>query len=102
MSETQRNRYDPKGSHEDPEDDHHYRGIVCGVLDAVLPARHLVLVPASHATGDAGIRPSRPLCLRQPQHVLRPGHLRFLHTLISCGHSRLLVQEKSEFFSKIT
>ncbi len=102
LSETQWSRHNPKSTHEDPEDDHHHCGVICGVLDTILPARHLVLVSASYASGDARIHPSRSLRLRQPQHMLRSGHLWFLHTLVPNGHNQLLQQKESKLFSQIT
>lgn len=102
LSETQWNQHDSQSTHEDPEDDDHHCGIICGVLDAVLSAWHLVLVPASYAAVDARIHPPCSLRLRQPQHVLRSGHLWFLHALVPSGHSQLLLQKESKLFSQIT
>lgn len=64
MPETERDGHDPQGTDEDLEDDHRDRGLLRCVLDALLPAGHLVLVPATHATGHAGVRSPRPLRFR--------------------------------------
>lgn len=84
MPETKWDGHDPQGQDEDAEDDHHHRHVVRGVLDALLPAGNLVLVPAGDAEGDPGVHSPHPLRLREPQHLLRSGHLRLVHALLPC------------------
>ncbi len=81
-SETQRHRHDPEGPDEDAEDDHHHRPVVRGLLDALLFAGHLVLVPAGDAEGHARVHPSPALRVRESEHLLWPGDLRSLHALV--------------------
>lgn len=88
MPPTQWSRHDPQGADEDPEDDRGHRQLLHYLLDAVLPAGDLVLVPAQHDQAHARVCPPHTVCLWQPQHVLRPRHLRLLHAVFPGGLGR--------------
>ena len=101
LPETQRDRHDPQSANEDLEDDDKDCSHLCGVLDPLLPAGDLVLVPATDAPGHPGVCAPRPLCLRQPQHLLRPNHLRVLHPVVPRRPGALLAQAPPEHLTQI-
>lgn len=87
---SQRHWHYPEGPDEDSEDDGGHRAVLRGMLDSILPAGDLVLVPAWHAACHTWVRAPRPLCVWEPEHLLRPCHLWLLHAVLQGRSCRLL------------
>lgn len=81
VPKAQWNRPHTQSPDEDPQDDHCDCCLLCNLLDSLLPPWDLVLVPTSHHPAHTWVHTPHSVCLRQPEHLLRPCHLWLLHRI---------------------